>query len=129
VNVSVDFQALTVETVRAIAMKTAIRNAAWQAVQTTAVSTMNQIKVEMPVKTGRAQGSWGKLTGPALPGDDYWVEDENDLSIEQGSTVYYVANLEQGSSMQAPAGFIEAAALRGQNELDSNITRLIDAST
>ena len=86
-----------------------------------------RIKKEMPVLTGRARASWGHWTPQGLRGragaaisaaDSVWVENDNGLSITQGSNVPYITELNEGSSRKAPAGFIDRAVSEGQTQLD-----------
>lgn len=74
-----------------------------------ALETMREVKVEMPVDTGRARASWGSPEAEGI-----WEESDGGLSIEQGSNVHYIERLNEGSSKQAPAGFINAAAERAR---------------
>lgn len=45
----------------------------------------------------------------ASAADAIWVEDKKNLSVTQGTKVYYVIYLNEGHSTQAPAAFIDAA--------------------
>lgn len=74
-----------------------------------ALETMREVKVEMPVDTGRARASWGSPEAEGI-----WEESDGGMSIEQGTNVHYVERLNDGSSKQAPAGFINAAAERAR---------------
>lgn len=74
-----------------------------------ALETLREIKVEMPVDTGRARASWGSPEAEGI-----WEESDGGMSIEQGTNVHYVERLNDGSSKQAPAGFINAAAERAR---------------
>lgn len=105
-----------------------------------------RIKVEMPVDTGRARASWGHWTpgdvqsGPRISlarskkglaaaasrgapnaGDAVWEEEDNGLTITQGSNVPYIEILNAGHSRQAPAGFLDLAELTGQVELEKAV--------
>jgi hypothetical protein len=101
---------------------------AQQAVKAASFAVERRVKSEMPVDTGRARASWGHWTpgdlrGPseASPADAHWKEDDSGLSTEQGSNLPYIDALNDGSSMQAPAGFLDRAAEAGQRELDKLI--------
>lgn len=72
--------------------------------------TVERVKREMPIDTGRARASWGSLAGVFEPGDGIWDVEDGGLTITQGSNVEYVPELNEGHSRQAPAGFIDAAA-------------------
>ena len=88
-----------------------------------------RIKSEMPVDTGRARASWGHWTpgdvrvgnSGANSGDAAWEEMDDGLTIEQGSNVEYIGALNDGHSLQAPAGFIDAAEEAAQRTLDQRI--------
>jgi hypothetical protein len=76
------------------------------------------IKSAMPVDTGRAKAGWGKYTPEDLTrnepknasseGDAIWIVSPKEWSIRQGTNVWYTRVLNEGSSQQAPAGFIDA---------------------
>lgn len=74
------------------------------------LETVERVKREMPVDTGRARASWGSLAGVFQPGDGVWEVEDDGLTIIQGSNVEYIPALNEGHSKQAPAGFIDAAA-------------------
>lgn len=74
-----------------------------------ALETLRDVKTEMPVDTGRARASWGSPEAEGI-----WEESDGGMSIEQGTNVHYVGRLNEGSSKQAPAGFIDAAAERAR---------------
>lgn len=80
---------------------------------------MRRIKIRMPVDTGRAQNDWGTSI--------YEVTDGG-MTIEQGTKLGYVEYLNEGSSTQAPAGFIDAEAQRAlenlANELGDDVEKV-----
>lgn len=84
---------------------------------------------QMPVDTGWAAGRWGDA---AVPGG-VWSVTDNGLSIEQGSDLKmlldlyeYIIRLNEGSSQQAPAGFIDAAAERAGDKLEARLNEIAD---
>lgn len=85
------------------------------------------IAAAMPVDTGWAQGRWGD---PAA-GGGIWEVTDNGLSIEQGSSLSdmglyeYIIRLNEGSSKQAPAGFIDSAAMRIEDKFVARIEQII----
>jgi hypothetical protein len=97
-------------TTQAPQLKSKLRVIAWTEVRKGAFEAERRVKVAMPVLTGRARASWGHSAPPALPGDGIWIEDEDSLTITEGTRVDYVQHLNEGSSRQAPAGFIDAIA-------------------
>lgn len=91
-----------------------------------------RIKIEMPVRTGRARASWGHWTpgqlrqagreaGDASSSDAVWVSADGGLTITQGSNVGYIEQLNAGHSRQAPAGFIDRAEMFGQLMLEEEL--------
>ena len=86
-----------------------------------------RVKRTTPVDTGRARASWGHSTAPASPADGIWEEDEKDLSLTQGTKVPYVEQLNEGSSNQAPAGFVDAVQLAEQDALEEDIADAMEA--
>lgn len=100
-------------------------DAIWDEVRVAAFEAERQVKLEMPVDTGRARASWGHSTAPALPGDGIWEEDRNDLTIVEGSEVEYIGPLNEGHSRQAPAGFIDAIGVRVQGSFEDNVINMM----
>ena len=85
--------------------------------------TKRRIQIEMPIDTGRARASWGAQVPlpPAEPTDGIWEIKDRGKTIIQGSNVPYIENLNEGSSQQSPAGFLDAAEEDAQAELSINI--------
>lgn len=111
----------------------------WKGVRSISFIIEREIKqhggrFSMPRRTGRAAASWGHwspgMISPAAkdagPGDAYWKEDPDDLSVEQGSNVEYIDALNEGHSMQQSAGFLDRAAEHGQKALDKKVDEIID---
>lgn len=93
----------------------------------------NRVKQDMPVDTNRARASWGHWTPgivknnpKANPVDAVWEVSDGGLTITQGTNVPYVARLEEGSSLQAPKGFIEGAARLGMDELVKELAKIVE---
>ena len=103
-------------------------------VRAASLAVERRVKFAMPVDTGRARASWGHWTPGDLraanreagSGDAVW-EKKSDFEITQGSNVEYVGDLNDGTSQQAPAGFIDAAAEAGMRELNKEIDDLMRA--
>lgn len=78
-----------------------------------AIDLRDIIRIRMPRDTGLASNSWGH---------DVWILNLRDFFVEMGG-VYYIEELEEGKSKQAPAGFIDMeinkALARLADELDS----------
>lgn len=102
-----------------------------QVLRKVALDTERQVKDAMPVDTGRARASWGHWTPgdlrsgseEASGADAAW--EEAPLAITQGSNVPYIETLNAGHSRQAPAGFIDAAWLRGEQALAAALAVLL----
>lgn len=108
----------------------AFTKAAADAVLEESTTTAVEVEYSMPVLTGWAMGRWGN---PAVPGG-VWEVSEDGLSIEQGSDLEgllnmfeYIVRLNEGSSSQAPAGFIDMAAERGGDRLENKLDQIPDA--
>lgn len=109
-----------------------------QCVKKASFTVERKVKQEMPVDTGRARASWGHWRGgmrktntSASESDAVWKSDDGGLSITQGSNVEYIIFLNAGHSTQAPAGFIDRAALIGQLRLEEmlGLTDPLDIET
>ena len=97
-----------------------------QAVKVTSFEVERDVKTRMPIDTGRARGSWGHPTSPAVrAGDSVWLESDGGLTIEQGSNVEYIPRLNEGYSKQAAAGFLDAIAAAALGKLERNAERAI----
>lgn len=89
------------------------------AVYLTSIETRDEVQAEMPVDTGWAQSRWGV---PVYGG--VWEVTDAGLTVEQGSSIEpyeYIERLNEGSSKQAPAGFIDRAADRAETRLELRI--------
>ena len=88
----------------------------------------NNVEVVMPVLTGWAASRWGE---PAVAGG-IWEVSDNGLTIEQGSDLEtiglfeYITKLNEGSSKQAPAGFIDVEAERAGDKLEARLNEIAD---
>lgn len=109
-----------------------LRREVWKVLRKGSLAAERRIKSAMPVDTGRARASWGhfsprdfRVAGAGLAADAVWEADKENLSITQGSNVEYVPRLNDGSSRQAPAGFIDAAAEKASQEVDEQIDQLL----
>ncbi len=90
-------------------LRDGFRGRAMVRVKAVSFEVERRVKTQMPIDTGRARGSWGHATHPAVEaGDSVWEEAPDGLSITQGTTVAYVPRLNEGHSQQAPAGFLDA---------------------
>ncbi len=78
-------------------------------------------KIQMPVDTGAARARWGTL----------YNELDGGMTVEVGAELdpyEYIEALNEGHSMQAPAGFIDAIGLREAERLADYIADdLVDA--
>ncbi len=109
-----------------------VKKQAKRAVREVSFAGEKAIKVGMPVDTGRARASWGHWTPGDLikrifgakRQDAIWQERDGGLTVIQGTNVSYVAELNEGSSQQAPAGFIDRVARKMARELENQIGRI-----
>ena len=110
------------------------RNRAKPFVREASLAGVNAIKGEMPIDEGRARASWGMWTPGDLRGD---VEDAKQgdaiftvsgdgMTVIQGTNVPYVEELNNGSSNQAPAGFIDRVAERMGDALMRKVAEMLD---
>jgi hypothetical protein len=79
-----------------------MREAARKNVLIASTQALRMIKIRMPIDTGAARSSWG-----AKGANGIWIVSNNGMSITQGSKLPYIEPLNNGSSTQAPAGFID----------------------
>lgn len=120
-KVEFDGRAFTKEQQFAASLSPRWRKRVWARVRVVSFDAERYIKIRMPVDTGRARASWGHSTAPASPADGIWHEDVDALALTQGSRVEYIEYLNQGSSTQAPAGFIDAEKARAERNLAAGI--------
>lgn len=105
-----------------------MRDKVWQAIVDTAEEAREDIKRNMPVDYGDAQGRWGnpgwRMVNPryqGAAGQGIWREDVRNLTHTQGAELApyeYIERLNEGSSQQAPAGFIDAAVERAVDKAE-----------
>lgn len=84
------------------------------------LTVVGRMKQAMPVDTGAARARWGT---PGAPGG-IWEEIDTGLTIIQGAQLdphEYINELNEGSSQQAPAGFIDTIAYKAEEELVQEI--------
>lgn len=114
---SVDFTELLREKSFAEGLTNQFRDRAKLRLRAVSFEVERNVKIRMPIDTGRARGSWGHADAPAGAGDNVWQEEDNGMTITQGSNVVYVPVLNEGHSKQAPAGFIDAEYEKGADML------------
>lgn len=127
--ITVDAKALTDLVAVVRRAPTVTREQAKVAVREASMAVEKRVKIEMPVDTGRARASWGHWNAgdmfspnkDAKAGDAHWQEEDDGLTIVQGSNVPYIEMLNNGHSRQAPAGFLDKAQLVGQVELEKEV--------
>lgn len=113
-----------------------MRDKVWQAIVDTAEAAREDIKRNMPVDYGDAQGRWGnpqwRMLNPryqGAAGQGIWREDVRNLTHTQGaelSPFEYIERLNEGSSQQAPAGFIDTAVERAMDRAeDSTLSAVV----
>lgn len=94
-----------------------IRKRVWPTMRRLTFKAIREVKNRMPVDTGRARADWGS----------HAEFNKAKLETEHGSTLVYVPLLNQGSSTQAPAGFIDAIAFRVAVELTAEMGADVEA--
>ena len=124
-RISIEFGDFSREVRDAAQNERRVRVMAGNSVRRAAFDLERGVKIRMPVDTGRARASWGHSKPPANPDDGIWIEDEQKMEIVQGTKVPYVQALNEGSSRQAPAAFIDAEARRVFNDLEALLLREI----
>ena len=85
-----------------------------------ALKVLSQVKIAMPVDTGAARARWGV---PGASGGLWEVLDDG-LTVIQGAQLEpfeYIERLNEGSSMQAPAGFLDTIGYKAEEELIQEI--------
>ena len=107
-----------------------MRDEIWEAIVGVAEQAKAEIKRDMPVDTGDARGRWGTpeyvMTRPrygGAPGQGIWRPDRLNLAHTQGaelSPYEYIERLNEGSSTQAPAGFIDSAVERAMDKAEDD---------
>ena len=96
---------------RAEKIKTASKNR----VKIVSLRVLGRVKVVMPVDKGAARTRWG-IQGAS---GGIWQELDEGMTIIQGARLdpyEYIAKLNEGSSQQAPAGFLDAIAYKAEQE-------------
>ena len=98
------------------------------AVKGASFAVEKKIKIEMPVDYGVARASWGHWTDSDLKpgankslGNPVWKIEDDGFSLIQGSSVPYIDDLNNGTSRQAAAGFLDRAAAMGQIQLEAKL--------
>ena len=89
------------------------------AFEETAREAQARIKIQMPVDTGAARRSWGN---PGHGG--IWELDKDKLTNTQGG-LDYIEKLNQGSSKQAPAGFLDIETRKAVEDFDARVKQKI----
>lgn len=90
------------------------------------LTVMRRVKIAMPVDTGAARARWGVAGAPG----GVWEVRDNELTIEQGAKLEpyeYIERLNEGSSRQAPAGFIDVVAEDEGLALEMAIEKAVEA--
>ena len=135
-RVDIDTKELVAHVKNLQAMPKRVRKQLWNVLRKTDAELIREIKIDMPVDTGRARASWGAwsatdivMSNPeAKAADAVHTENEQALEITQGTNVPYVVYLNAGHSQQAPAGFIDRAVERGRRRLQvraNDVTRQV----
>lgn len=84
------------------------------------LTVVGRVKMSMPVDTGAARARWGVSGAPG----GLWEILDAGMTIIQGAQLdphEYINELNEGSSQQAPAGFIDTIAYKAEEELVQEI--------
>lgn len=125
-KITIQYGSLTQEVNNSVKYAAKFSQIAWTTLRIVSFKAERYIKIRMPKDTGRAAASWGHSSAPAAPDDGIWIEDVESLTITQGSKVEYIERLNEGSSQQAPAGFIDAEAARAGADFEDQMYEQID---
>lgn len=125
-KVSFDAAAFDLERQFAQALPARLRTRVWRRIRVVSFEAERFIKIRMPVDTGRARASWGHSAAPADAGEGIWEEQLDALALTQGSRVPYIEQLNEGSSQQAPAGFIDAIERQSVERLADGLAQDVE---
>lgn len=130
-RITLDTRALQAEITFMQQFGTQLDQAEKDAVLSESTQAEDKVKGAMPVDTGRARTGWGHYTPELMvyfdpsnvssPGDAVWEVEQEGKSITQGTNVPYTPGLNEGSSRQAPAGFIDAIGLLALEDLEKTV--------
>lgn len=123
---SFDGGGFTLEQTFAQALPAKLRSRVWRRIRVVSFNAERRVKLRMPVRTGRARASWGHSSAPAGLDEGIWEEKPETLTLTQGSRVEYIAQLNEGSSTQAPAGFIDAEERRAVDALADGLIQDVE---
>lgn len=116
----VDFRELSNEYNRSRTIAPVFKERVKVRIKAKSLKVLGQIKIAMPVDTGAARARWG-IEGAT---GGIWIEQDEGLTIIQGAELQpyeYIERLNEGSSMQAPIGFIDTIAYKAEEELVQEI--------
>jgi hypothetical protein len=116
----VDFRELSNEYNRSRTILPVFKERVKVRIKAKSLTVVGRMKQAMPVDTGAARARWGT---PGAPGG-IWIEQDFGLTIIQGAELdphEYINELNEGSSQQAPAGFIDTIAYKAEEELIQEI--------
>jgi hypothetical protein len=116
----VDFRELSAEYNRSRTIVPVFKERIKVRVKGKSLKVLGQVKIAMPVDTGAARARWG-VEGAA---GGIWIEQDAGMTIIQGAELQpyeYIEKLNEGSSQQAPAGFIDTIAYKAEEELIQEI--------
>ena len=115
-----DGSELTREATRARTIAPLLKGKAKERVMGKSLKVLASVKIAMPVDIGAARARWGV---PGAPGGLWEILDDG-LTVIQGAQLQpheYIEELNEGSSQQAPAGFLDTIAYKAEEELIQEI--------
>ncbi len=130
-NVSIEYSDLIEEWNRSKTIVLGAKQYIRIRVKTAAETMRTFIKLRMPVDTGAAQSVWGSetLSSVAIANGwamGVWEFTDDGMTHTQGAehnSFAYIIRLNEGSSSQAPAGFIDAEVEKANIELEEGILK------
>lgn len=114
-KVRAEYSALLREQTAAMTYPQKVKTAAKNRVKIVSLRVLGRVKVQMPVDTGAARARWG-IQGAS---GGIWQELDDGMTIVQGAGLEpyeYIERLNEGSSQQAPAGFLDAIVFKAEQE-------------
>lgn len=125
-KVTVDRSELLREISWAVRTNPQVRRILNEKVRKHSLMVLRNVKIAMPVDTGAARARWGVAEAPG----GIWDTRNNGLTIEQGAKLEpyeYIERLNEGSSRQAPAGFIDSVVADVEQPFEVDIENALES--
>jgi hypothetical protein len=124
-KVTIDNRELLREVSWAVRTNPQVRRVLNEKVRKHSLMVMRNVKMAMPVDTGAARARWGVAGAPG----GIWETRDNGLTIEHGAQLEpyeYIERLNEGSSKQAPAGFIDSVVADVEQPFEIDIENALE---